>query len=93
MKIELEDKIKNLNERVNTLQTNLENSKTDLAFLHKQKVSWVQDREIMEKEVETLKKKIQQREAEFGDKDYELRKIIEEQKSKEDDKKDALNVV
>lgn len=41
MKTELDEKVKTLNEKINTLQTSLENNKTDLAFLHKQKKSWV----------------------------------------------------
>jgi hypothetical protein len=35
IKADYEEKIKGLNEKINNLQTNLENTKTDLSYLHK----------------------------------------------------------
>ena len=85
-KVEYEEKVKALNEKINTLQTNLENTKTDLSFLHKQKKGWVQDRELMDKEVDTLKRKLQQRESDFADKEAEARKLREDGKEREDER-------
>jgi regulator of replication initiation timing len=50
-------KIKALNEKINVLQTNLENTKTDLAYLHKVKKSLINEKEVLETELEMLKKK------------------------------------
>lgn len=36
LKLEYEEKIRGLNEKINNLQTTLENTKTDLTFLQKQ---------------------------------------------------------
>ena len=75
-----------MNEKINTLQTNLENTKTDMSFLHKQKKGWQQDREIMEKEVDTLKRKMQQRDSEWQDKEAEAQKIRQDIKDKDEER-------
>nr|ACK37609.1 hypothetical protein [Kahliella matisi] len=86
MKVDYEDKIKTLNEKINTLQTSLENTKTDLSFLHKQKKTWTQEQEIMTNELDTLNRKVNQRESDYSDKEHEAKKIKEELKELEDHK-------
>lgn len=51
-----------LTEKINTLQTTLENTKTDLSYLHKQKRATNEEKEKMESEINLLKKKIEIRE-------------------------------
>ncbi len=57
-KDEYEFKIKGLNEKINNLQTSLENTKTELAHQHKVKTGLGNDIEVMTREVETLKRKL-----------------------------------
>ena len=66
-KDEYEAKIKTLNEKINNLQTSLENTKTELAHQHKVKTGLTNDIEVMQKEIETLKRKVNQREESLED--------------------------
>jgi hypothetical protein len=50
-KEESELKIKQINEKLNGLGTSLENTKTDLAFLHKSKKHLTIEKEALEKEL------------------------------------------
>lgn len=49
-----EAKIKSINEKINTLQTSVENTKTDLAFIHKSKKHLTTEKEGMEKELAAI---------------------------------------
>lgn len=76
-------KIKALNEKINNLQTSLENTKTDLAYLHKVKKGLTNDKDVMEKEIETLRRKVHQREESVED-NLRLVAEIKEQLRKKD---------
>jgi hypothetical protein len=54
MRQDYEERIKGLNEKINNLQTNLENTKTDLSHMHKFKKTWETDKLVMEKEKDQL---------------------------------------
>ena len=85
VKAEYDEKIKVLNEKINNLQTNLENTKTDLSYLHKLKKTWSTDQVTMQSEMESLKRKIYQRELDLQDKEYEMKKLKDQGKQKEQD--------
>lgn len=75
MKQDKEEQIKALNEKINNLQTNLENTKTEVSHLHKQKRGLTEDKERFEKESDALRKKIELRELSIADKDHEIQTI------------------
>ncbi len=66
-KEEFEKKAKNLQDRAATLGTNLENVKTDLAHQQKLNMSEKQANELIEKEIGTLKIKLDQRDVTIAD--------------------------
>ena len=51
VKEENDIKIKHVSEKINNIQTNLENSKTDLAYLHKSKKHLTADKDSLEQEL------------------------------------------
>jgi predicted nucleic acid-binding Zn-ribbon protein len=68
-----------LTEKINNLQTNLENTKTEVSHLHKQKRVLTEDKERSEKESDALRKKIELRELSIADRDHEIQTIKDKQ--------------
>ena len=64
--------MKELNKKLNTLTTSVENTKTDLAYQEKVKKTLENDKDIMEKEKETLNRKMGSKEDEMKDKVKEI---------------------
>lgn len=62
-----ENKIRDLNEKVNNLQTNLENTKTELSHMHKQTKQFNGDKGGFDKEIDFLKRKVKQQEDKVED--------------------------
>lgn len=58
----------------------MENTKTEVSHLHKQKRLLTEDKDRLSKESEALKTKIELREQFINDKDYELKQIKEKHK-------------
>eukprot|EP00347_Sterkiella_histriomuscorum_P014694 403359906 len=90
LKADKEEQIKALTEKINNLQTNLENTKTEVSHLHKQKRGLTEDKERMEKESDALRKKIELRELSIADKDHEIQ-TINDKKSDFEGKLQDLN--
>jgi len=82
-KNDYEGKIKALNEKVNTLQTNFENTKTDLAYLHKVKKGLTTEKEAVEKDVELMKKRISQKEDDLADNFNHINEFKEQARKKD----------
>lgn len=73
-----------INEKVITLQTSLENTKTDLAYIHKSKKQVTNDKENVEKELESVKKTLSLKEEKVEDFLRILKDISEQVKNKDD---------
>lgn len=58
LKLEYEEKIRTLNNKINTLYTTLENTKTELDFLQKQSKGLSNEKEVMLKDIDILKLKV-----------------------------------
>lgn len=65
------------------MQTSLENTKTDLAHQHKVKTGLTNDIEVLQKEIETLKRKVNQREESLED-NFRIISDLKEQLRKKD---------
>jgi chromosome segregation ATPase len=57
-KEEYELKLKGLGEKVNTLQTQLENTKTDLVYIHKEKKAMVTKKDELDREKSEIEKRV-----------------------------------
>jgi chromosome segregation ATPase len=77
--------VTDLNEKLNTLQTNLETTKTDLSHMHKQTKQFNNDKGILEKEIDFIKKKIKQKEDYIDDALMDINKIKDTIRQKEAD--------
>ena len=73
--------------KINHIQTSLENAKTDLAYLFKNIKHLKQDKELIEKELEHIKKQEGIKNDRIMEMTSKLSKAIEELRNKEDEVK------
>jgi chromosome segregation ATPase len=84
-------KVRQLNDKINTLYTTLENTKTDLSFLQQQQKGLSQEKEVMLKDIDILKLKLQQKEDAMHDKEKEIKDENVKLKQKQDELDDLGN--